>query len=499
MTLADELKRRGCETRFISAALPDGLQARLAEAGHELARIAPHPELRREGLDWEEQALSQGAQHQDASATADALGGAVDWLVVDHYLLARTWQEAVRPHVRRLAVLDDFANRWHAADLLLDQTPGREPADYSRLVGGVARLLLGPLYALLRPEFHRERPRSLARRQEAVAVRSILISLGASDVGGYTLPAARAALAAVRYASVEVVIGGSADSLKALQALAAENPRVRLHVDTERMAPLMREADLAVGAAGSTSWERCCLGLPTVALILAENQREVARQLMKVGATWIGEPSNLQDLIAALAHDGRERLGMSAAAAALVDGKGTARAVDLMLDHGGTRSEGAIDILPAAPEHSQMLWLWRNDPATRHFSKDGAAITWPDHAAWFERALGSDTRHLFIAERGGVSVGMVRFDQLEWGRAHEVSINVAPGSRGRGTGRAVLAAACRHWQNQWGEARLEAAVHESNVGSRRIFEAAGFVCAYAADGDGYRRYVRNIEEPGWQA
>lgn len=489
LSLANTLRRQGFETIFVFAIMPAALLEHVSAAGHAVRSIACSPEMNREGAGWEAEPLSTEAQRRDAEAMTQAVGGRADWLVVDHYLLDRRWENAARRQADRILVLDDLANRLHDCDLLLDQTLGRERGDYSTLVLGQARLLLGPLYALLRPEFVRERPASLARRRSPGVVRRIFISLGATDVGGCTIPAARAGLAAAGELEVDVVIGRSAPSVEELRALAEREPRLRLHVDTQEMAALMRDADLAIGASGSTSWERCCLGLPTVALVLADNQRLVAEKLTEGGSAYVAHCADaLPETLFSLIADPARRLAMTAAAAALADGWGVERVSREMLSTG--QLPGKIEIRPVRATDSEALWLWRNDPATRAASRSRAAVAWPDHAAWFERMLSSEDGHLFLAECGGRAIGMVRFDRLTGAEpAYEVSINLSPDARGGGTGRAVLAAGCRYWLQENGPVRLEAAVHLDNAASRRIFEALGFAFSRTG-GDGFGLYVR---------
>lgn len=496
LTLANILKQAGAETQFTAAALPEQLREAICQAGHTVRMIKSPSAQAGTDPDWETRQLDQDAQERDAGSTIEAIDGKADWLIVDHYLLDRSWEQAARAAASAVMVLDDLANRPHDCDLLLDQTSGRSPGEYTGLVPAATRLLLGPNYALLRPEFAGERPAALVRRRQPGFVRRILVSLGATDVGGHTLPSVRAALAAAPDARVDVVIGRSAPSLTRLQALASEEPRLAMHVDTAEMAALMRDADLAIGASGSTSWERCCLGLPTVALVLADNQRFVAEKLAHCGAAII--VSGLEDLPTTLKQilaDPHRRLAMTAAAAALTDGEGAERVAQAILEPGRTRAATPVRIRPATQEDAEPIWLWRNDPVTRSASQTRAPVPWPDHITWFNGTLAGPHRRLFIAERDGSAVGMVRFDALGSGNAYEVNINIRPDARGGGTGRAVLAAACRYWVANHAPAQLEAVVHEDNRPSRRIFEALGFVPASALGDSGFRRYVRFKDAP----
>lgn len=286
----------------------------------------------------------------DVEQTLDRLGSfRVDWLVVDHYGVDRSWEQVARSGCQRIMVIDDLANRYHDCDILLDQSPGRTLAHYqSRLPSG-ARVLLGPRYALLRPEFGQWRAYSLARRN-CVAAKRLLVSFGGADQTDMILrvlevlsqsPLAdgfrddpRKGLG--QGADLTVVVGPLAGS--GAQVL-AEARRMRLTVqvltDVDNMAELMAESDLAIGAAGGTAWERCALGLPSLVMVLADNQRFVADALAAhKAALVVPSPEHLAHALRLLCLDdeGRSRMrAMSLAASGLVDGIGASRVCHEML------------------------------------------------------------------------------------------------------------------------------------------------------------------------
>jgi UDP-2,4-diacetamido-2,4,6-trideoxy-beta-L-altropyranose hydrolase len=214
---------------------------------------------------------------------ADGFGGEADLLVVDHYARDVAFETACRRWTRRILVIDDLADRRHDADLLLDQTLDRSPSDYAALVPPHCRVLAGSEYALLHPAFAANRPAALSRREGCVAPRRILVAFGATDPGNATCLALRAIGASRLALEVDVILGAGAPHLEAVQAELTTMPHpTRLHIDVEAetVAALMT-ADLAIGAGGTTSWERCCLGLPTVVLQTAANQRTIVRALVE--------------------------------------------------------------------------------------------------------------------------------------------------------------------------------------------------------------------------
>lgn len=252
------------------------------------------------------------------------------WLVVDHYSLDSRWEADVMPEGSRLLVIDDLADRPHQADLLLDQNLGRAAEDYAGLVPENCPLLIGPRYALLRPEFARMREESL-RRRRTPRLKRLLLTMGGVDKDNAT----GTVLEALRDCSlpddaeIEVVMGSNAPWLETVRKHAATMPRpTRVWVDVPDMAQRMAEADLAIGAAGSTSWERCCLGLPALMVVLAENQKSIAESLAEVNACiYLGDVQDakkLPDFWEKWANPKALRV-MSEASAALTDGKGATK------------------------------------------------------------------------------------------------------------------------------------------------------------------------------
>ncbi|MBV9510568.1 MAG: UDP-2,4-diacetamido-2,4,6-trideoxy-beta-L-altropyranose hydrolase [Caulobacteraceae bacterium] len=258
-----------------------------------------------------------------------------DWgaqgLVIDHFGFSRGEEAVVRAVVRRLLALDDL-KREHTCDLVLDSNLDRTAADYP----GVGSLT-GPGFALVRPEFAALRPAALDRRKAGGPVRRTLVALGLTDVGGITGRVVQAILPALGDETLDIVLGGRAPSLADLRSLAARDGRLTLHIDSRDMARLTAEADLAIGAGGSSVWERCCLGLPSLTLVLADNQKGAARALEDRGATLrldVAEAdvdARLAEAYRKLVGDTPRRQAMVEAASAICDGEGADRVAERLL------------------------------------------------------------------------------------------------------------------------------------------------------------------------
>jgi UDP-2,4-diacetamido-2,4,6-trideoxy-beta-L-altropyranose hydrolase len=314
LTLADALGANGARCTFLMRRVLGAMEAAVLDRGHAVA--------------WLDAAVSSAADDASASASWLERAGA-DLIIVDHYDLDAAWeQKAVSATGARLLVIDDLADRSHDADLLLDQNLGRQARDYATLVPARTRVLTGPRYALLRPQFAAARPVALARRGGALA--RVVISMGGIDRDNATAAALETAARVVPAAEIDVVLGAQAPWRAEIDAQARRlGARIRVHSAVDDMASLMTAADLAIGAAGGTAWERCCLGLPAVVQVLAANQRPGALALQRAGAARVVDATDpradsLESAVQACVSI-EVRSAMSAAAAAVCDGAGVTR------------------------------------------------------------------------------------------------------------------------------------------------------------------------------
>jgi UDP-2,4-diacetamido-2,4,6-trideoxy-beta-L-altropyranose hydrolase len=334
LTLADAMRERGAQCYFVCRPNPGHLFDLINQRGH---NIFPLPDLKQVnaskltgtahaawlGTDWASDAKDT------LKALNDNLGSnAIDWLVVDHYALDIRWENALRQSARRVMVIDDLADRAHNCEVLLDQTYGRETDDYRALVSGKCNLLCGSQYALLRPEFSALRTYSMQRRAQP-ALSELLVSMGGVDKDNATSRVLKALciIPMLTGCKITVVMGATAPWLNEVNSMAFDMPLpIRVLVGVSDMAQLMADSDLAIGAAGATSLERCCLGLPSIMAIQAENQRKVARGLVEAGAALPFSPLiaeyQLEPIISSLISNPQRLIAMSNAAAQIVDGDG---------------------------------------------------------------------------------------------------------------------------------------------------------------------------------
>lgn len=348
LTLADKLALQGHECWFVCREHQGHLGELIASKGYGFTLLSAHTSdaLPPENQEPDDYAFWLGVSWQE---DADQSLGIIatlkpDWLIVDHYALDAKWEQTLAAAAGNIMVIDDLANRVHECVLLLDQNLGRRASDYDGLLPADCQRLIGPRYALLRPEFAERREQSLKRRQHP-KLKRILISLGGIDQANVTSEVLEALAASTLPTSTEldIVMGAAAPCLDEVRELAARSPfKATVSVSVKNMADRMCLADLSIGAAGGTSWERCCLGLPAVLIVLAENQMAGAKALQASGAAiTIVDAEQLGTLLFSalgdLSEPGRlER--MSEAAANITDGKGVSRAVQAM-----SVAEGTVD------------------------------------------------------------------------------------------------------------------------------------------------------------
>lgn len=338
VALADALIAQGAQVEFICRAHRGHLIGLLHDKGLHVSELpAPHAGGSPVGEDYSE--WLGVPQAVDASETMAALSGRhPDWLVVDHYGLGALWERQLRPHARKILAIDDLADRERDCDLLLDQTyadPGVRRHD--GLVSPSCRLLLGPRYALLAPQYASYRQRMAPRDGQ---IRRVLVYFGGSDSRNMT-GLVLAALSAPEFSHLEadVVIGANGVHRIAVERQAALRPRTHTHGTRPHLADLMAHADLAIGAGGVTNWERMCLGLPSLVICLANNQRSTCEGLSAAGlieyagdADVVGEREIAAALTKLIGHPDL-LMSMSVRGLESVDGQGAMRVASEMAGH----------------------------------------------------------------------------------------------------------------------------------------------------------------------
>ena len=478
LALARALKVVGAEVLFVCRDYPGHLNDYLVEQGFTVARLpvdsgTPRPNTN--ALSRRDHSGSiETSQEVDAMLTTGAIenSGKADWLVVDHYALEGRFEAAVRPVTRCVMVVDDLADRQHQCDLLLDPNdyPDRDHR-YDLLVPKTCHRLLGPAYALLRPEFLAERA-TLPKR--AGSVRRILIFFGGGDPGNETKKALNAFLALGRSdIDLDVVVGAANRHRGEIARICAAHSNLHYFCQLPNIARLMAAADLAVGGGGVALLERCALSLPSIVLSLAANQLAGCKALARRGgAFFLGEASttSASQITGALelalgAPDLLQHMAQQAGV--VTDGRGASRVAAHM-------HEQPLSLRRAMPDDCEPVWRWRNDTTVRQFSHNPRGIELPEHRRWYAAALTDPNRVLLIGENRQGLVGLLRYDIA--GQLATISVYLVPERRGVGLGTRLIQEG-EAWLREHRQevAKICAEIVERNDSSIRAFTKAGFV------------------------
>lgn len=283
----------------------------------------------------------EGEADDEAAEIGPELDRRADLVVVDHYRRGRRFESACRAWAERVLAISDMPDRAYDCDVLLDDSFGRAADAYEGLIAPFCRVLSGSRFALLNPAFAAARLTAVARREQQRPVSRLLVAMGAADADNVTGKALDAIAGSRLDCAIDVVLGAGAPHVEVIAKRLATLPQpARLHVNVgiAAVVELMTDADLAIGAGGTMSWERCCLGLPTLVITTGANQELHAANLAASGAVWLAgtdadvSAAMLRADLLALAADASARKRMSAAAASVCDGRGADRAA-AALDH----------------------------------------------------------------------------------------------------------------------------------------------------------------------
>jgi UDP-2,4-diacetamido-2,4,6-trideoxy-beta-L-altropyranose hydrolase len=475
LTLAKSLAANGAQCYFVCREHPGNLINYILQQGFEVVALPNPKDPHLIGAEREIASLAHEAWlgcdwSTDASQTKVGAGAtANDWLVVDHYALDARWESAMRNVAKKIMVIDDLADRQHDCDVLLDQN---FYADMSRRYDGKVpahcQLLLGPHYALLRDEFRQLHEQIKPRSGR---VKRVLVFFGGVDFDNNTARAIEA-LASIDGQNwhVDVVIGEHYPHREEVETACAKQGFV-CHVQISRMAELIALADVAIGAGGTTTWERCCLGLPTLTLCVAANQGKQIADAASKGLLYAPELEGELTLaigrhLLALLENDHLRQAISRNGIQTVDGRGTLRVI-------GNLGCSDIKIRVASLADSESLFGWRNHQSIRMASRNSELINWEDHQKWFASVQASPDRLLLIGQRDGQSIGVVRFDIQD--DTAEVSIYLVPNGQESGRGQALLQRA-EKWlsANRPSVNKICAHVLGGNERSQYLFSDAGY-------------------------
>ncbi|APD95385.1 UDP-2,4-diacetamido-2,4,6-trideoxy-beta-L-altropyranose hydrolase [Alteromonas mediterranea] len=289
LTLAQALTKQGVKTVFICRDLEGNLINKVIETGFEV-KVLPRFTNTVYGTNNPKEAQDYSVwlevdREVDARETADIVSiEKPDWVVVDHYGIDQKWQQVISKYDSKILVIDDLFNRKHLCDILVDQNYGSQRDKYVELVPASCQILCGPTYTLLRSEFKEHRILALNNRRSD-SISTIIVSMGGVDEYNYTervIDVLNDSRLIGKVKEVIVLLGRNCPHQASIQNAAYSSQfNVKVLIETDNVAQLLSKADLAIGAVGSTTWERFCLGVPSILMVIAANQNDIAKRLAR--------------------------------------------------------------------------------------------------------------------------------------------------------------------------------------------------------------------------
>ena len=400
-------------------------------------------------------------------------------MIVDNYALDVQWESevldnisAVFDQVPSIMIIDDLANRTHLADILLDQNFFGSAAisRYQNLIPQSCNLLLGPHYALLSAEYSLLRT-AVVPKQE---LRRVVVYFGGSDLYQCSLLTVKAlAQEQFRHLQIDVIIGPNASGYEQILAIAQRFSNIRVHKSMPSLAGMFLRADLAIGAGGVTTWERCCLSLPSIVITIADNQIVPMSYLSRNNSIKLLGSAEVvsEDDIRFAVVDFQECIATVSTGEEYVGGFGVPLVSNSLL---GIHSTLSFRAVKSTDKH--LLWRWANDAAVRSNSFSPDFISLSDHETWFTTGLNSSDRlHWIAMDIHQCPVGQIRFDRSHENQTILIDFSLDSAVRGQGLGSNLLLNSIGlispDWKNNY---KIMAQVQSSNLASQACFQKAGF-------------------------
>ena len=475
LTLADALARNGAQVSFICREHEGHLCDLIEKRGYPVHRLPKPIDTANTDSGLSHAAWLGAHWQQDADQTSACIQSLEpDWLIIDHYGVDYRWERIIRPLVSRIFVIDDLADRDHDCDVLLDQNLFTDmQTRYSGMVPKNCTFLLGPDYALLQPVYADLHDRIPPREG---SIQRIFISFGGADSDNLTGRTLTAFLNLKQTdIEIDVVLSENRPHTATIERQITKHPTIHVYGALPTLAPLMGKADIAIGGAGTTTWERLCLGLPAIVITLAENQRPIANGLTEKGLIrYLGHKDevSVQDIQQALSEQIKYELdgNWSIKCRQIVDGRGVDRVCAVLT----ATPDMPLHVRHARLSDEELLFTWANDLITRKNSFSPEPIPEETHRKWFHEKLRNiEGCKLYIVETEDcIPLGQVRFERNE--EAWKIDYSLAPQFRGRGLARPLLESAMQQLRSLYKGVLVVGEVKGENVRSQRVFESLGF-------------------------
>ena len=478
LTLAQVLKENGANVEFICRKHEGNLIDKIRSSGFNVHELGLFEETEVDTSLAHSHWLG-ATQQQDADDCIDIFKAKkVDWLIVDHYALDEQWQERLKPYYEKLMVIDDLADRKHQCDILLDQTFGRQQEDYLAFTTKDCELLLGSQYALLRPEFAKWRPYSLERRSKP-EFKQLLINMGGVDIDNVT----ENILDELKMCNlpndidITVVMGGSAPHLESVKSKAITLPcKTEVKVDVDNMAEVMANSDIAIGAAGATTWERCCLGLPTIQFVIAKNQLFSAETLAQHNIVKLAK--EIKETAYLLESSSEWMKSVGSVALEICDGMGSYKVFNKMTDYKIILEEfGEVNLCNYINlnENDKIIALsMRNHPEIKKWMHNQDSFSNATHCEFVKSLENKIDRRYYLVKQNNIIIGSINFSEINLYNSVEFGIYTNPFLQLKGAGRLLESAASQYAFIELNVKIIKLEVFSDNERAIHFYNKCGF-------------------------
>jgi UDP-2,4-diacetamido-2,4,6-trideoxy-beta-L-altropyranose hydrolase len=452
LSLADQIKNKANNIFFVTQSMNGSLEQLISEKGYKVILLPWNDEI----INHENNSLQSNEYNeidwlQDSNATKEAIEDKkIDWLIVDHYGIDYRWHKIIAKFTNKIMVIDDLANRKLHCNVLLDQTYGRKFEDYDQLIGVETEMLLGANYALLRPEFSNLRIPAVNKRKKIESISNVLISIGGMDYKNITQKVLDVFLKVEwkNIIEVNIVLNNHAPNRKSIQSFLKKTKshhKFNLLINPDNIAELMFEADLAVGSSGTSTWERCTMALPTIAICVADNQKFISKKLHKDGvhiALTLDDHEEIPCLFTELCrfNDHPDNLkDLSNESIKVCQAKGSILVALKIFPH-YTNDGGKIDLRKVEISDSKLIYGWQKNPKTREYANDSSIPSWDNHIEWMSQKINSPLSYFWLVLHNGIPSGVLRLDPINLGEGdgYLISIFIDPKKHGLGIGKKAI-------------------------------------------------------------
>lgn len=395
----------------------------------------------------------------------------LEWIIADHYGIGLEWEIAVAREFRKskILVIDDLADRSHKANILIDQNYWKHDryAIYRELVNQDCKILIGAKFALIK-KITTDIRNDIREREK----KRVMVYFGGSDTKGANMCIEVAREKEFRNIIFDIILGQNIKDEQATAAIKNKGVNTNIYRNLKSLEEVMVKADIAIGAGGSTNWERISIGLPTIVASTSDDQVEIAKNLHNEEAIYyLGPISEITtwDIKNTLLKYIKGKINIRKKIE-LCDGLGIQRVLAHMQYYS--------DIIEREVEmkDKKQLIEWRNEEEVRYNSFRKEKIEERDHEKWLKAGLKNKRRIQLIFEykKNSLPVGQIRFDISETNDV-EIDISIEKGLRGLGIGKIILGKGCQHVINKWGHGiRFLAKVKHNNEASKKLFKSLGF-------------------------